>query len=478
MAAELKEKLLEETARRLTLSEATESVAWLNRTLDSMWPHLDRWLSATLRSLLIRSFVAFNQPAENGKPKSLQLDVNYVSFGSQPIKIEGVTAKPASGAPYTSRIDLDFVYRGDLVIELQASLPFGMKVPVSLKDLEMIGKMKIELAFKDKGAIKHCSICFLTPPTLNFSIRTLAKLDIMDLPTLKETINTVLVLQMRQLMTYPNALTFDWSGAQQASEELLTAEERAMQQQKFVYQTVSLDDASSTPTAAPQILTQPSASISSTAASSSDTASTTFKDPLTSDSVPTASSRSSLTPEKKVDTLKQTSSSITPRSASSPSSSVPASTRAKPMQSFAKQKEDLNEFLLMSPEEFRGTLSVRIVECVNLPTSDIFSVSPYVSLEMNGVMFKTAVVKRTSSPAWNNAVFEFPVPRYLPAKGLHLRLQVLDKSKIGSDESLGYTSINIERFLKTPDELQFLNEPLVSASSGRIHLQIKYVVES
>lgn len=424
---------------------------------------------------MIRTFVAFNQPGANGKAKSVQIDVVHVSFGTQPIKIEGITAKQPSGMPYTARLDLDFCYRGDMAVELQATLPLGMKVPVALKDLEMIGKMKVELAFKDKGAIKHCSICFLTPPTLNFSIRTLGKLDIMDLPTLKETISAALILQMRERLTYPNAMTFDWSGANQSQE---TPEDRTKAQQKFVYETVSLEDAplgSQQPQLARQPLSSSPPSDSDFISESSPTKRNASGSLNTSLRAPT---NAPTTPEQPKDGLKQSSSPSVPRIPSAPTATPSAVPRTKPMQSFAKQKEDLNEFLLMSPEEFRGTLSVRVVECVNLPTSDLFSVSPYVSLEMNGVSFATAVVKRTSSPAWNNAVFEFPVPRYLPSKGLQLRVQVLDKSKLGSDESLGFTSINIDRFLKQPDETQFLNEPLVGAPSGRINLQIKYVVES
>lgn len=464
---------MEETTRRLAMSESTESAIWLNRTLAAAWPHLDRWLSGTIRSMLIRTFVAFNQPDEHGKSKSLQLDVIHVSFGSQPIKIEGLTAKPPSGVPYTARLDLDFCYRGDMAIDLQASLPFGVKVPVSLKDLEMIGKMKIELSFKDKGAIKNCSICFLTPPVLNFSIRTLGKLDIMDLPTLKETISSLLIHQMRQRMTYPNSLTFDWSGAQQASE---TAEDRSKAQQKFVYETVSLTDehVAEKPIANPSTA---SSAPSSTPSSANSTPSK-IEDPLTSVSRTDSASNVPTTPTRTLSGVKQTAATASPRTSSGPKATSSTTPRAKPMESFAKREESLNEFLLMSPEEFRGTLSVRVVECTNLQTSDIFSVSPYVSLEMNGVSFATTVVKRTSSPAWNNAVFEFPVPRYLPSKGLHLRVQVLDKTKLGADESLGYTSINIDRFLQQPDELQFLKEPLVGAPSGRIQLQVKYVVES
>ena len=464
---------MEDATRRLAMSESTESAIWLNRTLAAAWPHLDRWLSGTIRSMLIRTFVGFNQPDENGKAKSLQLDVLHVSFGSQPIKIEGVTAKPPSGMPYTARLDLDFCYRGDMAIDLQASLPFGVKVPISLKELEMIGKMKIELAFKDKGAIKNCSICFLTPPVLNFSIRTLGKLDIMDLPTLKETISTLLIHQMRQRMTYPNALTFDWSGAQQASE---TPEDRLKAQQKFVYETVSVADEPAIENPIVNPLTASSAPSSAT--SSTNTTPTKIEDPLTTVSRTDSASKLSTTPTRTLSGLKQTAAVSTPKAPSGAKATSSAVPRASPMEAFAKREESLNEFLLMSPEEFRGTLSVRVVECVNLQTSDIFSVNPYVSLEMNGVSFATAVVKRTSSPAWNNAVFEFPVPRYLPSKGLHLRVQVLDKTKLGADESLGYTTISIDRFLKQPDELQFLKEPLVGAPSGRIQLQVKYVVES
>lgn len=523
IASQVKQKLLDEDVRKMLLNESSESAAWLNRTLTAMWPHLDRMLSAAVRSFLIRSFVAFNQPDANGKSKSVKLDVTYVSFGSVPIKIDGVTAKPASMQIYSTRLDLDFSYRGDMSVELEASLPLGMKVPVALKDLEIIGKLKVEIAFKDKGALKFLSMCFMTPPTLNFSIKTLGKFDIMDLPTLKETINSILVAQIRQSMTYPKTLNFDWSGAAPASSEVqsMSDEEKAsMHLSKMTHQTVSLldDDKAASKNAEneSQISTPRSDSsgdkgtLNDTPRSTSslDVKTSPSKDsdglseankkprgslgatddraslsssqnhPLSHSNVnPSTSRGTGSLPPGNPSPSKNSTSSTAPSSSSATSSAPSSASSSKPMQSFAKQKEDLNEFLLMSPEDSRGILSVRVVECSNLRTSDLFSVSPYVNLELNGISFQTTVVKRTSAPAWSNALFEFPIPRYLPAKGLALKVRVLDKNKVGSDESLGYTSINIDRFMKQPDELIFLNEPLVNASSGRIHLQIKYMSE-
>lgn len=120
---------------------------------------------------------------------------------------------------------------------------------------------------------------------------------------------------------------------------------------------------------------------------------------------------------------------------------------------------------------------MRVVECQKLASSDIFSVSPYVVLEANGVTHKTIVVKRTSVPAWSNALFEFPVPRFLPAKGLVLKVHVYDKSKIGDDDSLGHVQLAMGRFIAKPDELADFWAPLVDTPSGKIRLQCKYIPE-
>jgi hypothetical protein len=489
VAADLKEILAEEDVRSVLLKSSTESVVWLNRTLRCMWPHLDRWLSASTTSFLMRALVGVNQPDEYGKPKSVQFDVKYVSFGSSPLTIDGITTKQPT-EPYSVRLDLDFTFRGDIVVELEAALSF-MKIPLTLNDLEMRGKLKLEMSFKDRGSIKLLSVAFLGAPTLNFSIKTIGKLDVMDLPTLKSSINTVIVAYMRSSMTFPNALKFDWSGGHTSSPNTpSTEEERASLQRTFTHQTVSALDIE-TETQKLQATgdvknetTLSSAPLPSTPNSLNQSG----QHPLSQTLGPELRRQSS---ETNMGKTSQSSSQSTlgqnpvgsggggavPSTASSSGSIAkkPMPRTNQPL--MRKKEEDVNEFLLMSPEEFTGTLRVRVVECSKLASSDIFSVSPYVVLETNGVTYQTAVVKRTAVPSWNNALYEFPIPKYLPPKGLILKLQVFDKSKIGPDESLGHVQVNLNAYLAQPDEQFDFWVPLVDTTSGKVRLQCKYIPE-
>jgi hypothetical protein len=475
VSRELKEALSEEAVRGILLQNSTESAQWLNQTMRSAWPHLDRWLSSSTTSMLMRALVGVNQPDQYGKAKSVQFDVKYVSFGQTPIVFDGVTSKPAT-SPYALRLDLDFTFRGEVVVELEASIAF-MKIPLIVNDLDMRGKLKLEMSFKDRGAIRLLSVSFLGAPTLNFAIKTMGKIDIMDLPTLKDTINTVIITYFKNSMTFPNAMKFDWSGPTSAPATPISEEELSKLNRKFVHQTVSAADIEEPP--------KPDTSSQSTETASA-TPDESVSDPLTPTKL---ASRGSLEPKSQTrlsdPKLSAPTASVGSMKLPSPgSSSVPGGKKPPPSQAprasktiSSQREEDVNEFLLMSPEEFSGTLQVRVVECQKLPTSDIFTVSPYVVLETNGVTHRTIVVKRSADPVWGNALFEFPVPKFLPAKGLMLKVQVFDKTKIGDDDSLGHVLINLNRFLDKPHEQIDFWAPLVDVPSGKIRLQCKYISE-
>lgn len=518
VAAELRDAFEEENLHNILVRETSEKVVWLNRILVSVWPHLDMWLSEMTTSFLIRTLVGVNQPDANGKPNSVQIDVKYVSFGKMPLVIEGVESKRPT-APYQVRLDLFFKYQGDLVVELEASLPF-MKVPIKVLDLEMRGKLVVEMSFKDRGRIQQLALYFFETPTMNFAIRTVGMLDVMDLPMLKETIKGKVVGALNKAMRYNNALRFDWSGASSSSNSTkddLSEEEQAKIRKAFLHQTVSaLDEPEAAATAPSSSSTPSSISVSasetspiqSNASNSNSTASlaaavrrTTKRDPdAPSPQQPNSTSTSDPLSELSQDAkahqtpmqsgsakqgtpqTKASSGKITSSSSSSSSSSLPRPQvqQRQPTQAIStKKEEDLNEFLLLSPEEFRGTLRVRIFACTQLSSGDIFSVNPYVVLESNGVTHRTDVVKRTVNPIWTNADFRFPVPKFLPPKGLSLKIQVFDKNKIGSDDSLGHVLISLNGLLQKPDSPEPVDAPLVDAlfANSQIHMECTFIPE-
>merc|ERR1711879_134396 len=86
------------------------------------------------------------------------------------------------------------------------------------------------------------------------------------------------------------------------------------------------------------------------------------------------------------------------------------------------------------------TVEVCVKGARNLLAADADGKSdPYVVIICDQQKFKTAVVKSNLNPEWNET---FTIP--LTSSSARLKLEVFDKDKIGSDDSLGFVDLTFQ----------------------------------
>ncbi|KAJ3286488.1 hypothetical protein HK104_009001 [Borealophlyctis nickersoniae] len=197
----LKRKIQNEVARQLGLKKLetdAESVEWLNLFLSKFWLQFEPGLSAGIKA-------SIDGVLEASKPAFLDdLSLTTFTLGSQAPRIESIRSNPATNDDeMTMEWDLGFVpidedrlskvqlERGDVrqsKIELTARVGKGVAsipLPVLVTDLELKGTMRIKLKFiSGFPFIKTIDLQFREKPLVDFTIRPLKGMDLMDTPGL------------------------------------------------------------------------------------------------------------------------------------------------------------------------------------------------------------------------------------------------------------------------------------------------------
>ncbi|KAI8800910.1 hypothetical protein BJ742DRAFT_48849 [Cladochytrium replicatum] len=215
------------------IKESAESVEWLNLFLQRFWliyePHLSTMLTETINLTLALS-----------KPTFLDdLSLSEFTLGSNGPRIESVKSDPtADEDQLVMDWDLNFytVDEDDGVrfgaggevrnskIELVARVGKGIAsipIPVLLTDLELRGVAQIRMKFMTTFPhIKSVEFGFLEDPTLQFNLRPLKGMDLMDTPGLSNFVTDTIMGILRSMLVYPNPMVFDMEAMMGPGEEL------------------------------------------------------------------------------------------------------------------------------------------------------------------------------------------------------------------------------------------------------------------
>ncbi|KAJ3410019.1 hypothetical protein HDV05_004126 [Chytridiales sp. JEL 0842] len=197
----LKRKLEVEASRKLAvrrLENETETVEWVNKFLQRMWVQMEPGLSESLK-LTIDGQLSANKP---GFLEDLSLSI--FTLGSTPPRIESIrTINATADDVHIMDWDLNFTpvdedqmskrqrELGDVRnsrIEIVAKIGKGIAViplPIVVGDFEFKAQMRIGFKYMSKFPhIKTIEYSFLTTPKVDFILRPLKALDMMDLPGL------------------------------------------------------------------------------------------------------------------------------------------------------------------------------------------------------------------------------------------------------------------------------------------------------
>ncbi|KAJ3267283.1 hypothetical protein HK104_005960, partial [Borealophlyctis nickersoniae] len=215
------------------MEQGTETMEWFNQFLDRYWPMYEPGLSKSIVDSL-------NLILEASKPNVLDdLRLTEFTLGSIAPRVRCVQTYPHTKEDHLI-LDMDVLFApvdgssiskntsGGMVkrnsfIKLVArvgksvaSIPF----PVQIKELEIVGKMRLVMRFvSNYPHIQTVDISFLQKPSIDFKLKPLGGLDVMDLPMLERTIQSTLDTALAASIIHPNKITVDLEWAMGLSDD-------------------------------------------------------------------------------------------------------------------------------------------------------------------------------------------------------------------------------------------------------------------
>ncbi|KAI9363392.1 hypothetical protein DFJ73DRAFT_620407, partial [Zopfochytrium polystomum] len=198
----MRDRVSTETTRKLALRRLevdVETVEWVNLFLHRFWMQLEPTLSASLLASLNTSLGA----SKPGFLDSLHLSV--FTLGSAAPRIETVRTIPRSADDLLlmewdlnfTPVDHDLIGKREILlgdvrgskIEIVARVGKGLAsipLPIVVSDLAFKGKMRLAIKFMSKHPhVKSVEYSFIETPKVDFTLRPLKALDIMDTPGLQ-----------------------------------------------------------------------------------------------------------------------------------------------------------------------------------------------------------------------------------------------------------------------------------------------------
>ncbi|CAH8570023.1 unnamed protein product [Schistosoma margrebowiei] len=173
-----------------------ERAEWLNKVIKRMWPSISEYA----RDIIIASI----EPvvAQNLPTALTPFNFATIDLGDTPPRIGGVKVYMNENIRKDEIVmDLDLMLYSDARIKVNLG-----KVKAGVKEFELRGTLRVVMKplvpkVPFAGAV---TVCFLDSPYINFSLTDMG--NILGLPGLQQTLNTVLRNVVNQLVVLPNRL--------------------------------------------------------------------------------------------------------------------------------------------------------------------------------------------------------------------------------------------------------------------------------
>ncbi|XP_013789518.1 extended synaptotagmin-3-like, partial [Limulus polyphemus] len=173
----------------------TERVEWINKIVHQLWPYIGNLVEDLFRDDV--------EPAiQASLPAYLQsFKFDKLILGDMPPRVGGVKIYNENVARDEIVLDVEMMYSGDCLFSVKMT---GLKA--GIKDVQFHGTMRIEIKplLKQLPLVGGIKLFFLTPPTIDFNLTSLA--NIFDIPGLSDILRTVIVDQLSTVMVLPNKI--------------------------------------------------------------------------------------------------------------------------------------------------------------------------------------------------------------------------------------------------------------------------------
>lgn len=220
------QNLVYSQTRKEKVAGKWETVEWINYVVTRFWTVVEPVISeevfrkvntflyencpSFLSSISLKEFTLGSLP-----PKVTGI-MFYENVGEDIVQIDGEVffipletskeahfffKKASSGVAYNSKVTL--------VVRVGAKTNFGTTLPlyILVKNISFKAKTRVILTMTKKNFfIKEVEICLLEEPYIDFTLKPMKTLDVMELPGLSDWINGTILMVLRQNLVNPQSL--------------------------------------------------------------------------------------------------------------------------------------------------------------------------------------------------------------------------------------------------------------------------------
>ncbi|KNC48284.1 integral membrane single C2 domain-containing protein [Thecamonas trahens ATCC 50062] len=108
----------------------------------------------------------------------------------------------------TFQLDLDLEYRGGGVSVASAKMGL-LKIPISIKDLSIVGKVRLIITIDTENYVRICHVSFLGKPDIDVTIKPLKGVDLLGVPALSGWLRSLITNGVADMMSWPKRYTYD-----------------------------------------------------------------------------------------------------------------------------------------------------------------------------------------------------------------------------------------------------------------------------
>eukprot|EP00803_Ostreobium_quekettii_P010414 evm.model.scf_2737EXC.1 EVM.evm.TU.scf_2737EXC.1 scf_2737EXC:263-9582(+) len=183
-------------------------VAWVNRMIETLWPHYDK----AIANIVDETVTPILVDVAKGLPLVDSIDIEKMDLGNHPMKIGGFKT-------YETREDevimeAPLLWGSSAHIRVSARIRLGpvvIYVPIVIRNIQLhaVARITIRPLVETLPCLGAVHISLLDPPHLDMTLTLINNLDLMALPGVKELVNGIAQSVIGNMMLYPNQFSVD-----------------------------------------------------------------------------------------------------------------------------------------------------------------------------------------------------------------------------------------------------------------------------
>ena len=194
---------------KLEVFDNSESVNWINHIVQLFWFKIQNYAN----TLIIKTV---NNILKENKPGFLEsLYLYEFSLGTSAPRIEKIKIHHDNNNNDKLIMDLEFNFIPSLnesnnricLVSRVGKGVIGINIPILVKDISLNSKIRIELdLISSLPFVKTVTVCLLESPEIDFVLKPLKSMDLMDLPLLNSFLFNLINENIDNVLVNPNKL--------------------------------------------------------------------------------------------------------------------------------------------------------------------------------------------------------------------------------------------------------------------------------